>query len=98
MEDMKLYLKDSKMYKVNLSEGDILVLSIPSIWYSRAEALKRVTRLTREIEEYFSDNGVSNPILVLPDEMKVFKLETKSLAPMEEIDPELEGFEDDFKL
>ena len=98
MEDLDIYMKDAKMYKLRLRPRDILVVAIPSSWYKRASALEKVQNLTRDVEEHFTQYGYTNPILVLPDDMNIFKLEVKSLSKMEEIDPELEGFENDFKI
>lgn len=98
MENMSLTFSGAKVYKINLDPGDILVIAIPANWYNRTNALEKVNKLTKDIEEHFNQYGVDNPILVLPDDISVFNLKVKELKEMEKIDPELEGFEDDFVL
>ncbi len=96
MESIKF--AGEKIYKVNLEVNDILIVAIPSNWYNRINALEKVNELTKNIEEHFEKYDVNNPILVLPDDINVFNLKVKGLQEMVEIDPELDGFEDDFTL
>ena len=98
MENMNLNFQGAKVYRINLDPGDIMIVSIPSRWYNRANALEKVNKLTKDIEEHFKRWKVDNPILVLPDDISVFNLKVKELKEMEKIDSELDGFEGDFTL
>lgn len=98
MENMSLNFSGARVYKINLDPRDVLIVAIPARWYNRTNALEKVNRLTKDIEEHFNRHNVRNPILVLPDDISVFNLAVKELKEMEELDPELEGFEDDFVL
>lgn len=98
MEDMSLSFQGAKVYRINLDPGDIMIVSIPARWYNRTNALEKVNRLTKDIEEHFKRWKVDNPILVLPDDISVFNLKVKELKEMEKIDSEIEGFEGDFVL
>ena len=89
MEDIK-FIPGSKVYKIRLDPKDILVVSIPSKLYNRVE----VGRFSKRVEKYLRDWGISNPFLVLPDDMELFRLSIKEFNRMNEIEEEVEGFED----
>jgi len=93
MDNIKFF-DGTKIYRVRLTPEDLLIISIPSEWYDGEKEKNRVRDFSTRIEEYLKEQGFNNPILVLPKDMSFFNTQMETLKPMNEIEAEMEGFED----
>lgn len=94
MEDLKLQSEDGKLYRIDLDERDILVISISPKDFEHPD---KVRAFSQYLSDMLKKHGFENPVMVLPNDMDLFTIRINSLSKMKQIEDD--PFDDvDFKL